>query len=369
MIQVFKPYMFDEEIAGAAEVIRSGWIGLGPKTDEFEKKLEEYIGKQHIIATNSATAALHLAMIGAGITEGDEVITPALTFVSTNHVVLYQKGTPVFCDVDPVTLCADPQDILKKITKKTKAITVVHYGGHAVDMDPILKVAKEKGIVVIEDNAHGLGGFYKGKPLGTLGDFGCYSFHAIKGVAMADGGAIYTKKKRDAELFRRLRWMGISKDTWKRTSKTKYSWYYSVEELGFKYHPNDILSAIALVQLKRYPSILKRKREIYEMYQEGLKDLSWVELPLEREYAQSALHNFCIKVPKRNQLATYLANKKIATTVHYIPNNHYDMYKDFSADIPVTEKVWKRILLLPFHPHLTNEEIEYIISTIRKYKS
>jgi perosamine synthetase len=349
-------------------VIRSGWIGLGPETEKLERNIEKFIGKEHIVSTNSATAALHLALIIAGVTEGDEVISPALTFVSTNHVILYQKATPVFCDVDPVTLCADPKDIAKKITKKTKAIMVVHYGGHAVDMDPIMKLAKEKGLVVIEDAAHAFGGFYKNKPLGTIGDIGCYSFHAIKGVAMGDGGAVFTKKKRDAERLKKLRWMGISKDTWKRTDKSAYSWYYDVEEVGYKYHPNDLVSSIGNEQLKKYPKALKRKRQIYEFYTAGLANIPWLEIPLEQPYTVSALHNYCVKTKHRDAFHDYLADKGIATTMHYIPNNHYKMYKSFKADIPVTEKVWKQILLLPFHPELTDKDIAYIVETIKKFK-
>jgi perosamine synthetase len=368
MIQVFKPSMFDEEVEAVARVIKSGWIGLGPETEKFEKNIEKFIGKEHIVSTNSATAALHLALIVSGVGAGDEVISPALTFVSTNHVILYQKATPVFCDVDPQTLCADPLDIIKKITKKTKAIFVVHYGGHAVDMDPIMKVAKEKNIAVIEDAAHALGGFYKGKPLGTIGTLGSYSFHAIKGVAMADGGALFTSKKSVADLLRRLRWMGISKDTWKRTGSKQYSWYYDVTEVGFKYHPNDVLSALGNVQLKKFPSVLKKKRQIFNRYNKGLSDISWLELPIEREGTVSALQNYCIKVEKRDKLSEYLAAKGIGTTVHYIPNNHYRMYKQFKAEIPVTEKVWKKILLLPFHPELTDDNIDYIIESIQKFK-
>lgn len=368
MISVFKPYMDDEEVEAVAHVIKSGWIGLGPETEKLERNIEKFLNSRYIVSTNSATAALHLALIIAGVEKGDEVISPALTFVSTNHVILYQQANPVFCDIDRDTLCADPDDIIKKITNKTKAIIVVHFGGHPVDMDPIIKIAKEKNITVIEDTAHGLGGFYKDKPLGTIADIGTYSFHAIKGVAMGDGGAIYTKQKAIAEKLMKLRWMGINKDTWKRTDDNKYSWYYEVDEVGYKYHPNDILSAIGNVQLKKYPKILKRKREIYDAYNKNFRDLSYAQIPEEKPYAKSALHNYCIKLKERNKLSEYLAENGIGTTVHYIPNNHYKMYQKFSADIPVTEKIWKEILLLPFHPGLSDNEVDHIITTVKKFK-
>ncbi|MGE5041734.1 MAG: DegT/DnrJ/EryC1/StrS family aminotransferase [Candidatus Levyibacteriota bacterium] len=368
MIPFYRPSLGKEEIQEVSEVIKSGWIGLGPKTEEFESALEKFLGKKYITSTNSATSALHLALIMSGVSESDEVISPALTFVSTNHVILYQKATPVFCDVDPETLCADPKDIIKKITKKTKAIIVVHYGGHAVDMDPIIKVAKEKNIKVIEDAAHAFGGKYKGKMLGTIGDYGCYSFHAVKNIAMADGGAIFTKKKIEAKKLKELRWMGINKDTWHRTGSKKYSWYYDVTGVGYKYHPNDVLSALGVAQLKKFKSVLARKRELYDNYLRGLKDVSWIKLPYERNYEKNALHNFCIQVPQRDKLSEYLLKNGIGTSVHYIPNNHYKIYKKYKSEIPVTEKVWKKILLLPFFPQLTDKEQMYIIDTIKLFK-
>lgn len=368
MIPFYRPSLGQEELDEVSKVIKTGWIGLGPKTEEFEEKLQKYLNAKFITATNSATAALHLALILAGVKEGDEVISPAFTFISTNHVILYQRAIPVFCDIDKDTLCADPQDIIKKITPKTKAIIVVHYGGHAVDMDPIMKIAKKKKIAVIEDAAHAFGGKYKGKMLGTIGDYGCFSFHAVKNIAMADGGAIFCKNATQAKRIKELRWMGISKDTWQRAEGKKYSWYYNVEELGFKYHPCDILAAIGIAQLKKFPKVLKRKRQIYEMYSKGLQGIDWLTLPVDRSYEVNALHNFCIRLKKRDKLSEYLKEKGIGTSVHYIPNNHYKMYKKFSAEIPVTEKLWKEVLLLPFFPGLTDKNVEYIIESIRSFQ-
>lgn len=361
--------MGQEEIDAVSRVLKSGWIGLGPETALFEKNLERFLGKKHVVTTNSATSALHLALIISGVTEGDEVIAPALTFVSTNHVILYQKATPVFCDVDPVTLCANPLDIISKITPKTKAIIVVHYAGHPVDMDPLVKIAREKNITLIEDNAHGLGGEYKGKKLGTIGDIGCFSFHAVKGVAMGDGGALWVGSKKTADTLKELRWMGISKDTWKRSDEKSYSWEYKVPLLGYKYHTNDILAAIGNVQLKNYPKALKRKTQIRKMYTEGLNNLTWLTLPRTQSYAKHGEHTYFVQLDNRDALIDYLAERDIATGVHYEPNNHYPMYKDFSADIPVTEAVWKKTLLLPFYTELTDKEVKTIISAIQSFTS
>lgn len=367
-IPFYKPSLGKEEVEEVSKVIESGWIGLGPKTEELEQKLEKFLGKKYIVSTSSATAALHLALIIAGVKENDEVITPAFTFVSTNHVILYQRAIPVFCDIDPVTLCADPQDIIKKITPKTKAIIVMHYGGNAVDMDPIMKVARKKKIVVIEDAAHAFGGQYKGKMLGTIGDLGCFSFHAVKNLAMADGGAIFTKSSSRVKKLKQLRWMGISRDTWNRSKTKKYSWYYDVPELGYKYHTNDVQAAIGVAQLKKLPQVMKRKNAILKMYEEGLKDISWLTFPKQKPYEVDGLHNFCIQTKYRDELAEYLQMKGIGTSVHYVPNNRYKMYKKYKADIPVTNQAWRRVLLLPFFSTLTNQEVKYIISTIRSFK-
>ncbi len=368
MIPFYRPSLGKEEIDEVTSVIKSGWIGLGPKTEEFEKELEKFLGKKHIITTNSATSALHLALIASNIKEGDEVISPSLTFVATNHVILYQKAIPVFCDVDPNTLCADPNDIIKKITPKTRAIIVMHYGGHAVDMDPIIKAVKNKNIMVIEDAAHAFGGKYKGKMLGTIGDFGCFSFHAVKNITMADGGAIFTKKNNVAKKLKTLRWMGINKDTWNRSKSKKYSWHYDVTEVGYKYHPNDVLAALGIAQLRKFKKVLAKKRKIYNRYTTGLKDVTWLQVPIEKPNEVNSLHNYCIQTRFRNELSEHLSSKGIGTSVHYVPNNHYKMYKKFRADIPVTEKVWKKILLLPFFPDLSLKDQNYIIESIKTFK-
>ncbi|MGA2317672.1 MAG: DegT/DnrJ/EryC1/StrS family aminotransferase [Thermodesulfobacteriota bacterium] len=367
MIPVFKPSFGEEELEALQEPFKTGWIGLGPMTREFEKRFAEYIGTRFAVAVNSGTAALHLALKVLNI-EGMEVITTPMTFISTNHAILYNGGIPVFVDIEPDTLNINPTEIEKNITPKTKVLLVVHYGGHACDMDSILGIAKEKNISVVEDTAHGCGGEYKGQKLGFLGDFGCFSFHAVKNMSTGEGGMITTD---DPELYRRLlklRWMGISKDTWSREEKDeKYSWYYNVDEVGFKYHMNDIPAAIGLVQLKKLEKMNRRRKEITERYNEGLKSLKWLETPVIRPYAKPSHHNYVIKVEKRDQLNIYLQEKGISTGVHYIPNNHYEMYRSFRGDTPISDFVWKKLLTLPLFPDLKDEEVDFIIHEIKEF--
>ena len=308
MIPVFKPCYDHQELEALREPFESGWIGLGPKTKEFEERFAAFLGAPYATAVNSATSALHLAMKVADV-EGAEVITTPMTFVSTNHAILYCGGIPVFADIEPDTLNIDPRDVERKVTPRTKAIVVVHYGGHGCDMEAILGIARRHGLKVIEDAAHACGGQYRGQMLGTLGDFGCFSFHAVKNLATGDGGMIVSRDEADATRMRRLAWLGITRGTWDRVEGKGYSWEYNVEELGLKCHMNDITAAIGLVQLSKLERTNGRRRYLAERYTRLLTGVDWIETPVEKEYTRSAWHNYVIKVADpadRNSLMDHL---------------------------------------------------------------
>ena len=366
MIPVFRPSYGKEEFEAVRKVMKSGWVGLGPRTREFEEKFAKYIGVKYAVALNSCTAALHLALKVMDV-EGGDVLTTPMTFISTNHAILYNNARPVFCDIEPDTLNIDAREIEKKITKKTKAIITVHYGGHACDMDPIRKLARAKGVKIIEDAAHACGAEYKDRKIGTLGDIACFSFHAVKNLATGEGGMATTNDKDIYERLKKLRWLGISKGTWDREVLQKYSWYYAVEELGFKYHLNDIPAAIGIVQLKKLDRMNDKRRNISLRYNKLLKSVDSVELPVFKGYTRSAHHNYVIKIDRRNALNAHLQKKNISTGVHYIPSYHYKMYKKFNADCPVTENVWKRLLTLPLYPDLTLNDQDRIARHIKGF--
>ncbi len=370
MIPIFRPSMGDEEIEAVAEVLKSGWIGLGPKTKEFEERFAEYIGTKYAVALNSCTAAIHLALNVLGINSGEAITTP-ITFVSTAHAIIYNNATPVFADVQEDTLNIVPYDIERKITAKTRAIIPVHYGGHVCDMDEILEIANEHNLSVIEDAAHACGAEYKGKKAGSLSDIGCFSFHAVKNLATGDGGMITTNDEEVYEKLLKLRWLGINKSTYQRDAKG-YSWYYDVEEIGFKTHMNDITAAIGLVQLRKLDKMNAKRREIVKRYNEAFEDQDWIETPVEKEYVKSSLHNYAIKVNNgdRNGLIAHLAEKGISAGVHYMPLYMHPIYKKLGikGNCPVAHNVWKKVVILPLYPDMTEEDVEKVINAVRGFE-
>ena len=367
MIPIFRPCYGEEEIEAVAKVLRSGWVGLGPKTEAFEHVFAQYVGVKHAVATNSGTAALHLALKMLDL-EDAEVITTPMTFVSTNHAILYNGGIPHFVDIEWDTLNIDATKIEAAISSKTKAIVVVHYGGHACEMDTILCIARRHGLKVVEDVAHGCGGTYRAKKLGSLADLGCFSFHAVKNLACGEGGMITTDGDGIAKRLRKLRWMGISKDTWSRDRNLRYSWFYEVEEVGFKYHMHDISAAIGLIQLKKLDQMNARRRQLVERYNRGLEAVPWLERPVEKPYTRSALHNYVIKAEQRDALNAFLKDREISTGVHYYPNNLYTMYRCYAGPTPVAHSVWKQLLTLPLFPDLTDQQQDRIIEAIRSFR-
>ncbi|MFV0244279.1 MAG: DegT/DnrJ/EryC1/StrS family aminotransferase [Qingshengfaniella sp.] len=366
MIPIFRPAFGDEEVDAVAEVLRSGWIGLGPKTKQFEEEFAKFAAVPHAIGMNSCTAALDIAVRLLDIGLGDEVIVPTMTFVSTAHVVAYNLGTPVFADVDPITLNIDPEDVARKITRRTKAIVVVHHSGRPVDLDGIRAVAKD--IPVIEDCAHAAGSHYRGQPVGGLGDIGCFSFQAVKNLATGDGGMVTTKNDQWAKRAMSLRWLGIDRSTWDRTDLDRsYRWNYNLEEIGLKCHMNDIAAALGLVQLRRLKDMNDKRHDIVRRYQAGLANIDQIDLPADDdETFRSSWHMFCIRCDRRDDLSSELESHGIASGVHYTPIHLYDCYGNRPV-LPVAEAQYPRLLTLPLYPTLEDADVDRIIQVIRDF--
>jgi perosamine synthetase len=368
-IELFKPLYGEEEIAAFTEAIKSNWWTLGPRTAKFEKEFAAFLGCEHVVALNSCTAALDLALKLLGVTDGDEVLVPALTFISTAHAVVYNRATPIFCDIDPDTLLLSIPDVKKKITHKTKAVMAVHYGGRCIDI-AALREAIGPNIFIVEDCAHACGSKSSGSYAGTMGDIGCFSFHAVKNLATGDGGAITTNDRSLATRAKKLRWLGIDKGTWDRTDVDKsYWWEYQVDEIGYKYHMNDLTASLASVQLTRLSKANERRAEIAAIYSSQLGSIGEIRLPI---WLQSTAHDinswhlYPVRTQNRDGLSMHLKGCGITTGVHYKPIHLYKCY-GYQSPLPVVETEWKKLLSLPMHPCLSDEEATIVCAEIKGF--
>ncbi len=371
-IPLFRTSFGEEEVAAVRKVLLSGWVALGPKTAEFETAYAKFIGTKYAIGVNSCTAALHLALDIYQLPKGSEVLMSTINFISAPHSALYSGLTPVFVDVNPETLQIDVKDLEKKITNKSKAIIATHLGGTPADMDNIMRIAKKYKLIVIEDVANAVGGSYKGKMLGSIGHIGCHSFEAKKNMTTGDGGMITLNDQKMAEKLKRIRWVGINKDTWKRFSGGKqgtYSWYYEVSELGYKYNMNDIMAALGLVQLKKLPRILAKKDILIARYNKVFKKVPWIVTPVPEPKGKGAYWLYIIQVPERDAFMQYLEKNGITTGVHFMPMHLHPLYKKTRTVTPIANKIWKNIVSLPLYPDMTKEEQTYVIDTIKSFKA
>ena len=368
-IPIFRPCFDEEEVEAVREVLMSGWVGPGQKVETLEKNFAEYVGTRFALSMNSCSSALFAAMKVIGV-EGREVITTSQTFVSTNHAILQNDAIPVFADIEPDTLNIDPVSIADRVTPETAAIVVVHHGGHPCDMDPIMETANAHGIPVIEDAAHAAGARYKGRMTGSLGTVGCFSFHALKNMSTGDGGMMTTDDEAIADKVRNIRWMGITRSTYDRFRKNgrQRAWEYDVDEVGYKFHMNDLNAAIGVIQLGKLESTNAARREVAAQYRAAFSELDWVEPLAQKEYAQSANHAFVVLVDERDRMIEHLAERGIEAGVHYRPNHLYSVYEPFKRSLPVTEALWTRMVTLPMYPSMTNEDVQQVIDAVRDFK-
>jgi len=372
-IRLFKPSLGEEELQAVKEAFDRSWIGLGPKVAEFEEAWRGFIGCKMAVGVNSATAALHLALACFRFPEGKKVLVPSLTFASTATAVLYNRLNPVFVDSDPVTLGMSIEDLERKYDKDCMAVIPVHYAGHPVPMEKLVPWARKKGLKIIEDCAHTTGSMYKGTPLGLWGDIGCYSFEEKKLMTTGDGGMMVTN---DPDLFRdvkAMRWVGIDKDNWKTAqayttaNKDAMHWFYELNVLGYKYNMNDLAASVGLAQMKKLPAMNARRSNIIGQYLAGIKGISGIKPLLPYEPDKYAYQIFGIRADERNKLMIFLKSKGIATGCHYTPLSVQPVFKTWGNDCPYIEKESNKFITLPLHADLTDEDVNYIIQTIRAF--
>jgi len=361
-----------EEESAILEVLRSGWLTMGAVTQSFEQELAAFVGARHAFAVNNGTAALHLACLAVGLGEGDEAIVPSLTFVATANAVRYTGAEVVFADVESEDwLCVSPRAIEEKITGRTKAIVVMHYGGFACDMPEILRVAKKHDLAVIEDAAHAIGGSLQGKSLGTWGDAGCYSFFGNKNMTTAEGGMLVTNDDRIAEKVRVLRSHGMTTLTWDRHKG--HASTYDVVDLGYNYRMDEIRSAIGREQLKKLPAGNARRTELVLRYRQAFQEKApALGLPFAEQRGISSQHIFPILLPEGVQREVFREALKaygIQTSFHYPPVHHFLIYRKEDEELRMTESVARRQVTLPLFPAMTDEQQDLVIEAVIKYLS
>jgi perosamine synthetase len=380
MIQLFKTKIHEEAIRNVEEVLRSGWVGLGPKVEEFEKKFAEYIGAPYAVAFSSATAALHVAVRLLNLRPGADVITTPLTFVSSNHVLLYENLTPIFADIDIQTGNLSLDSIRKacrlhtipKVIDKTfhpRVLMFVHYGGNVGDLDLLYEIAQEYKLTIIEDCAHAAGAMYcrhhsdHQERVGARAKLACFSFHAVKNMPTGDGGMLTTTDEEFAHRAKTLRWLGVDKSTADRTGPT-YGWRYDVKEVGFKSYMNDITAALGLGQLPHLDTDNTLRVGIYETY----KNAGLPMLPSKPGYAHHLAVMLAETAEQKEKIQKSLTEDNIQHGCHYLPNYYYSMYKD---NIRIdgchnTEDFYNRCISLPNHLYLQPEDLMQVVDTVKE---
>lgn len=374
----FLPYgrqsVDEADIQAVVDVLRSDWLTTGPKVGEFEEAFAARVGAAHAVSFTSGTAALHAAAFAAGLKAGDEAITTPMTFAATANCVLYQGATPVFADVSADTLNIDPEQVMGKVSSRTRAVLPVDYAGHPAEMSTILETARQHGLIVIEDACHALGAEYQGKHVGSIADMTVFSFHPVKHITTGEGGMVTTNDPRFAETLRRFRNHGISSDARQRQSAGQ--WHYEMVLLGFNYRLPDIGCALGLQQLKRLDLNLARRREIAAMYTEAFREIPGVIPPAVRSDANPAWHLYPIRLDlekltaDRAQIFRALRAENIGVNVHYIPVHLHPYYRDrFSyapGAYPVAENAYDRLISLPMFHAMNRRDVEDVIAAVGK---
>ena len=372
-IQVLKPKFHVEECLDAVrECLEKGWTGMGFKTTEFEEAWKQYTGHKNAYYLNSNTVGLHLAVKQLKMkydwADGDEIISTPITFVSTNHAILYEGLRPVFADVDEY-LCLDPEDVEKKITDKTRAVIFMGYGGRVGHLEQIIALCQNHGLRLILDAAHMSGTKVNGVCPGTWDgiDVAVYSYQAVKNLPTGDSGMICWAEDRQDKLTRQLAWCGISKDTYARANKGTYAWKYDVDHLGYKYNGNAVMAAIALTQLKYLDEDNARRRVIAKMYNEGFSGNDKIRI-IPANYAdECAYHLYELAVPDREALLNHLSARGINCGVHYRDNTEYSIYSFGQGTCPRAHEISQHLITMPLHMWLTDDEVREVVSGVNAF--
>ena len=368
MISVFGSFVGDEEIANVVACMQSQWMGFGKNVESFERKYQEKYRLPSFAMVDSGSNALYMAVALLDLPPGSEIIVPSFTWVSCAQAVILAGHRPVFCDVDLTTMNVRSEDIAARITSKTGAVMVVHYAGLAVDMDPILAL----GYPVIEDAAHAVDSTYKGRPCGAIGDVGIFSYDAVKNLTVGEGGGITALDPARIERAKVMRYCGIGKsgfDAAVSSAGGKDRWWeYNIQEPFIKMLPTNIAGAIGLAQLERIDALQMRRKEIWEIYQRELAHVPGLITPPDApDEDRHSYFTYCIRVPRRDDLAYYLLDNQIYTTLRYHPLHLNSLYSQTDVQLPNSEQLNDEALSIPLHPRMTMGDVEKVVMTIKSF--
>ncbi|HVO23193.1 MAG TPA: DegT/DnrJ/EryC1/StrS aminotransferase family protein [Candidatus Margulisiibacteriota bacterium] len=372
-VPFYRPDIGDEEIAAVVHTLRSGWLTVGPQTQEFEQQFARTVGAAHAVAVSSCTAALHLALDALDIEPGDEVITSTLTFAATGATIVHSGARPVLADCTRDTLNIDPADVARKVTPRTRAVVPVHFAGQPAPMDELLEIARQHRLKIVEDAAHALPASYHGRSIGTIGDLTAFSFYATKNLTTGEGGMLTLTDGALADRLRTRRLHGMSRDAWRRYS-AQGSWRYDVSYPGFKYNMTDIAASMGLVQLQRLPALHRRRQAIVALYDALLRDRPELEPLAVLPNVQHAWHLYVVRIrPERlridrDTLIEQLKAQGVATAVHFIPLHLHSFYRDAFGyrpqDFPVASAAAETILSLPLFTLMSDDDVRYVAAAL-----
>jgi dTDP-4-amino-4,6-dideoxygalactose transaminase len=367
LIRLSKSCLSNTEKKAVSGVLDRENLGMGQEVKQFEDALSDFFSRS-TVCVSTGTSALHLAVQACGIALGDEVLVPSLTYISCFQAISATGAKPVACDIDLKTLCLDWKDAEKRLTANTKAIMPVHYSGGVGDLDAIYDFANKYKLRVIEDAAHAFGSIYNGKRVGSFGDIACFSFDGIKNITSGEGGCVVSHNEKILKRVRDSRLLGVEKDTEQRYSGNR-SWDFDVSNQGWRCHMSNIMAAIGLEQLKRFPELSHKRRILAQYYDSLFKNHSQIEL-LEHDYELIVPHIYVVRIKgmtNRENIQKKLKQQGIETGYHYQPNHHLSMYSNSSEKIfSVTDSVFPELITLPLHPDLLLEDLEYVSSSLKE---
>jgi dTDP-4-amino-4,6-dideoxygalactose transaminase len=366
-IAVFEPYLGHDTLGAVAHAFHDRWLGMGASTKEFEDRIGEYLGldDRYVVATNTGTSALHLALLAAGAGPGVEVIIASFNYVADHQAITATGATPVFCDIEDETLGLDPDKVSELVNEQTRIIVPLHYSGIPSRIERLNELAEQRGLRVVEDATHAFGSTVGGRKIGSFGDITCFSFDPVKVITSIDGGAVVLPRAEDVVVAEQRRLLGVDRDTIERY-KNRRAWEYDVVRQGFRYHLSNVLARVGLSQLERIEEFIANRRTYCRLYEERLAGLSGISTPSDSfDDVSPFIYWIRVKDGRRAALIDHLRERGVATGIHFLPVHLYSLYAGCPrGDLSVTELVSSEILTLPLHSFMHEDDVEYVCEAI-----